>query len=497
MSSSKRTPAIWFVVGSQHLYGPEALREVEKNSRTVVDGLNAMNLPFPVVFKAMATRSEEATAFCREANHDDSCVGVMTWMHTFSPSKMWTTGLKLLEKPMLQLHTQLSAEIPWGSIDMDFMNLHQTAHGGREFGYMSSRLRRPYTVAVGHWKEERVRRKVEMWMRVCAGIDESRHLKVARFGDNMRGVAVTDGDKVEAQIRFGYEVDAYSIGNLTAVVDAVTDAEVNALVAEYDDLYTMSEVARKGGAKRQNVLDAARIEIGMRRFLENGGYKAFSSNFETLEGMKQLPGLAVQRLMGAGYGFAGEGDWKTAALLRTLKVMAAGLPQGTAFMEDYTYEFAPGKDLALGAHMLEVCPSLADKEKPVLDVIPLGIGGKEDPARLIFSSAPGEAINVGIMDMGNRFRLLINEVNVIAQPKPLPKLPVARAVWTYKPDFETGVEGWILAGGGHHTVLSLALKSEHLRCFAEELGVECVVIDENTTLPGLRNELRWNEAAYK
>jgi L-arabinose isomerase len=496
MSNIERKLSIWLVAGSQHLYGEKALREVEKNAQAVSDGLNALRLPFPVLYKTRVTRTEEATAFCREANHDATCVGVITWMHTFSPAKMWTAGLKLLEKPMLQLHTQWNAPIPWDDIDMDFMNLYQTAHGGREFGYMSARLRRPFTVAVGHWKEERVRARLETWMRVCAGLDESRHLKVARFGDNMRGVAVTEGDKIEAQIRFGYEVDAFSIGNLTVAIDTVSDAEVDRLTVEYEDSYTLSEVARKGGAKRQNVLDAARIELGLRRFLEAGNYRAFSTNFETLEGMKQLPGLAVQRLMASGYGFAGEGDWKTAALVRTLKVMAAGLSPGTSFMEDYTYDFSPGKDLTLGAHMLEVCPSLAEAQ-PVLDVLPLGIGGKNDPARLIFSSAPGEAINVGVMDMGNRFRLLLNEVTVIPQPHPLPRLPVARAVWACQPDFETSVEGWILAGGGHHTALSLALTAKHLQIFADELGIECVVIGKGSTLRSLQNELRWNESFYR
>ncbi|MDR1656089.1 MAG: L-arabinose isomerase [Deltaproteobacteria bacterium] len=496
MSFTEKKPSIWLVAGSQHLYGQNALKQVEINARLVTEGLNALGLPFDIVYKTMATRSEEATAFCRQANFDPDCAGVITWMHTFSPAKMWTLGLRLLEKPMLQLHTQLGAHIPWDSIDMDFMNLHQTAHGGREFGYMSARLRKPFTVAVGHWKEDRVKTRLTDWMRVCAGLFESRSLKVARFGDNMRGVAVTEGDKVEAQIRFGYEVDAYSIGDLTASIAEVSDQQVEQLVSQYEDLYTLSEVAQKGGSKRQNVLDAARIEIGLRNFLEAGNYKAFTTNFQTLEGIKQLPGLAVQRLMASGYGFAGEGDWKTAALVRTLKVMAQGLPQGTSFMEDYTYDFEPGRDLTLGAHMLEVCPSLAGT-KPVLDVIALGIGGKADPARLIFSSAPGEAINVGLMDMGNRFRLLINEVTVLTQPQPLPKLPVACAVWTYKPDFVTGVEGWIIAGGGHHTALSLALSSWHVCSLADELGVECVVIDQNTTIRDLQNELRWNESFYR
>lgn len=496
MPPVKRNPVVWLVTGSQHLYGEKTLRAVFENSQVVAEGLDALGLPIPIVNKRVATRSEEATAVCREANNDPDCVGVITWMHTFSPGKIWTTGLRLLEKPMLQLHTQLGDRIPFDDIDMDFMNLHQTAHGGREFGHMSARLRKPFNVAAGHWREERVRARIEDWMRVCAGVDECRNLKVARFGDNMRKVAVTEGDKVEAQIRFGFEVDGYSIGDLTAAIGAVSNSSAAALVEEYEAAYILSEAAKKGGAGRQNVLDAARIELGLAAFLEDGGYKAFTTNFETLEGMAQLPGLAVQRLMAKGWGFAGEGDWKTSAMVRIIKAMAGGSPKGTSFMEDYTYDFNPGQDLVLGAHMLEVCPSLA-AEKPVLDVRPLGIGGKADPARLIFPAAPGEAVNVGIMDMGSRFRILAAEVSVVPQPKPLPKLPVARAFWTCKPDFQTGVEAWILSGGGHHTVLSLSVSSWQLRALAEEFGVECVVIDKDTTIDSLRRELRWNEAAYR
>ncbi|MDR1827897.1 MAG: L-arabinose isomerase [Methylobacteriaceae bacterium] len=488
---------IWFVVGSQHLYGEDALKQVAVNAEAVVAGLNGLKIfPFPIVLKPVATTPEQIGAVCREANYRDGCLGVITWLHTFSPAKMWSVGLKLLDKPLLQLHTQMNAEIPWSTMDMDFMNLNQTAHGGREFGFMVARLRKPCTVVVGHWQEERVHKRVSEWMRVCAGIYESRHLKVARFGDNMREVAVTEGDKVEAQVKFGFSVSAYAVHDLVDVVDAVSDADVAALVDEYETLYTLTDHVKKGGDKRQNVLDAARIELGLRRFLEAGGFKAFITNFETLKGLKQLPGLGVQRLMKDGYGFAGEGDWKTAALLRIMKVMAGDAKKGTSFMEDYTYNFAPDNDLVLGAHMLEVCPSLAVEAKPTLDVQPLGIGGKDDPARLIFSTPAGPAINAALMDMGNRFRLLIAAVNVISQPQPLPKLPVARAVWQCEPDFATGIEAWILAGGSHHTVLSQALSVEHLRIFAEETGIECVVIDRNTTIPALRNELRWNDVAY-
>ena len=508
MPSERTGQVVWLIVGSQHLYGEETLRVVGDNARLVAEGLKELSLPFEVVFKGVASRSEEAAELCRAANSDPGCLGVMTWMHTFSPAKMWTLGLRLLEKPMLQLHTQLGARIPYEDMDMDFMNLHQTAHGGREFGFMGARLRKPFNVAVGHWREERVEKRLVDWMGVCAGVDESRRLKVARFGDNMRGVAVTEGDKIEAQIRFGYEVDAYSIGDLASSVASVSDSDAARLVAEYEASYELSESAKEGGSGRSNVFDAARIELGLERFLEKGGYKAFTTNFETLEGLAQLPGLAVQRLMGKGYGFAGEGDWKTAAMVRIMKAMSLGAPfgnplgdcfgssQGVSFMEDYTYDFSPGGDLVLGAHMLEVCPSIA-AEKPVLDVRPLGIGGKADPARLIFPAAPGEAVSVGVMDMGGRFRILVSEVTVVPQPKPLPKLPVARAFWTVKPDFETGVEAWIIAGGGHHTVLSLAFGAWRTRAFANELGIECVVIDEKTTIDALRRELRWNEAAFR
>lgn len=485
------------MAGSQHLYGPEALRQVEADSRAVAEGLNDSGLPLRIVLKNMVTRADEITSFCREANYDDNCIGVVTWMHTFSPAKMWAAGLKILEKPMLQLHTQLEAALPWDKIDMDFMNLHQTAHGGREFGHISARLRKNFNVAVGHWKEERVLSKLGAWMRSCAGLDESRRLKVARFGDNMRDVAVTDGDKVEALIKLGWVVDAFTSADLAEIMAYVEDAEVKELLNVYENTYLLSEAAKENGSGRHILLDAARQEIALRRFLEAGGYKAFTSNFEALSGLKQIPGLASQRLMADGYGFGAEGDWKTAALTRVMKVMAEGLWGGNSFMEDYTYNLGGvNGDLNLGAHMLEVCPSLADEAKPLLDVQPLGIGGKEAPARLIFTSKPGQAINVGLMDLGNRFRIVLNEVEVINPPHHLPKLPVARALWKYHPDFETGVAAWILAGGGHHTVLSLSLKAEHIRVFAEELGIECLVISNKTDLESFKNELRWNDIYY-
>lgn len=490
-------PVIWFVVGSQHLYGPAALKEVEADSKVVATGLNKLGLPLDIVLKPMVTRADEITAFCKEANYDDDCLGVITWMHTFSPAKMWATGLKILNKPMLQLHTQLSAELPWAKIDMDFMNLHQTAHGGREFGHISARLKKPFAIAVGHWKEERVKTRLDMWMRVCLGLNESRALKLARFGDNMRDVAVTEGDKVEALIRLGFTVDSFTSGDVAELLDKVKNDEVAALLAEYEKLYTLCPEVKKGGKLRGQVEDSARIELALRRFLERGGYKAFTTNFEALHGLKQLPGLAAQRLMADGYGFGAEGDWKTSALTRILKVMGAGLPGGTSFMEDYTYHLSPKGDFTLGAHMLEVCPSLAGKTKPALDVQPLGIGGKEAPARLLFTTRPGPAINVGLMDLGGRFRLVVNEVDIVKPPQELPKLPVAKALWKYRPDFETGVAAWILAGGGHHTVLSQNLCSEHIRTYAEELGLECLVIGSNTDLHSFKNELRWNDLCYR
>jgi len=489
---------VWFVAGSQHLYGPEALRQVEADSKIVFEGLNVSGLPMTIILKDMATTAEEVTACCRQANNDDNCVGVITWMHTFSPAKMWAAGLKILDKPMLQLHTQLEAELPWANIDMDFMNLHQTAHGGREFGHISARLRKNFSLAVGHWKEERVISRLGAWMRACAGLDESRHLKVARFGDNMRGVAVTDGDKIEALIKMGWTVDAFTSNDLADLMAGVQEDRIADLVNVYEQTYILGEAAKEGYSGRRNLIDAARQEIALRRFLDTGGYTAFTSNFEALSGLNQIPGLAAQRLMADGYGFGAEGDWKTAALTRVIKVMAQNLPGGSSFMEDYTYNLGgPNGDLNLGAHMLEVCPSLANETRPLLDVKPLGIGGKEAPARLIFTCRPGPAIIVGLVDIGNRFRLILNEIEVVTPPKPLPKLPVARAVWKYRPDFETGVAAWILAGGGHHTVLSLSLKAEHIRIFAEEMGIECLVIGEKTDLESFKNELRWNDLYYR
>ena len=488
---------VWFVVGSQHLYGPKTLQQVADNARAVVDGLNASgNMPVKLVLKPTVKTPDEILSVCREANHAGNCIGIVAWMHTFSPAKMWIGGLSVLEKPYLQFHTQFNAQVPWDSMDMDFMNLNQTAHGGREFGFIGARMRQQYAVVVGHWQDAGAPQTIDGWMRVAAAAHDSRRMKVARFGDNMREVAVTEGDKVSAQIAFGYSVNGYAMGDLSKAVDAVSTAEINGLLDEYDTVYELSPAVRPGGEKRQNLTDAARIELGMKHFLTDGGFSAFTTTFENLYGLPQLPGLAVQRLMQQGFGFGAEGDWKTAALLRTVKVMGHGLSGGTSFMEDYTYDFTPGNELVIGAHMLEVCPSIAREQKPTLDVHPLGIGGKDDPARLLFSARPGPALNASLIDMGDRFRLIVNAVDVVEQPHALPKLPVARAVWKALPSLAVAAEAWILAGGAHHTVYSQAITAEHLRIFAEMFGVEFLLIDGKTHIPDFKNEIRWNELAF-
>ncbi|MDR3411932.1 MAG: L-arabinose isomerase [Formivibrio sp.] len=488
---------VWFVVGSQHLYGPKTLQQVAENSRIVVEGLNTDGkFPVKVVLKPTVKTPDEILALCREANHSENCIGLITWMHTFSPAKMWIGGLSVLEKPFMQFHTQFNAKIPWDSMDMDFMNLNQTAHGGREFGFIGARMRKQYTVVVGHWQDQLALKKIDRWIRVAAAIYDSKHMKVARFGDNMREVAVTEGDKVTAQIKFGYSVNGYAMGDLVNSIEAVSDADLAQLIEEYEATYQLSDAVKQGGAKRQHLLDAARIELGIKNFLVKGGFGAFTTTFENLYGLSQLPGLAVQRLMQQGFGFGAEGDWKTAALLRTIKVMSHGLPGGTSFMEDYTYDFTPGNELVIGAHMLEVCPSIAQEAKPVLDVQPLSIGKKDDPARLLFSAKPGPALNASLIDMGDRFRLIVNEVEVIEQPHPLPKLPVARAVWKALPNLDVAAEAWILAGGAHHTVYSQAITSEHLRILAEIFGIEFLLIDGKTDIPTFKNEINWNELAF-
>ncbi|KTS33606.1 L-arabinose isomerase [Pantoea dispersa] len=489
---------VWFVIGTQHLYGAETLRQVEQHARQVMDGLNqAGTLPVPLELKPLVKSPDEALALCREANHDSQCVGIITWLHTFSPAKMWIGGLSILHKPLLQFHTQFNAEIPWDSMDMDFMNLNQTAHGGREFGFIGARMGLQHSVVTGHWQDKTSQQRIARWINAALAKQASQQLKVARFGDNMREVAVTEGDKVAAQIQFGYAVNGWGVGDLVEVVNSVSDGDVNALVDEYESQYLFSAAASVNGDKRQNVLDAARIELGLKRFLDSEGCKAFTTNFQTLHGMTQLPGLAVQRLMAQGYGFAGEGDWKTAALLHILKVQAGTRAGGTSFMEDYTYHFAPGNELVLGSHMLEVCPSIAKEEKPLIDVQFLGIGGKADPARLIFSTPAGRAVNASVIDMGDRFRLLVNMVDTIEQPQALPKLPVARALWRAQPSLATASEAWILAGGAHHTVFSQALDVEDMYLYGELHGIEVLVIDDETRLPAFKDALRWNDAYYR
>lgn len=487
---------IWFITGSQHLYGPETLEQVAKNSKEIVEGLDASaEIPVKIVYKDTVKTEDEIAAVMREANNSEKCIGLVAWMHTFSPAKMWIKGLTLLGKPICHLHTQFNAEVPWSDIDMDFMNLNQSAHGDREFGFMMSRMRKKRKVIVGHWKSNRVQKKLGIWSRVALGWDEMQNLKVARFGDNMRNVAVTEGDKVEAQMKFGVSVNAYDSSDIVAKINEVTEDELNKLLDTYATEYNLTDSLKEGGEKRQSLIDAAKIELGLRKFLEEGGFKAFTDTFENLGELKQLPGLAVQRLMADGYGFGGEGDWKTAALTRVMKVMAQGLEGGTSFMEDYTYHFTPEKSLVMGSHMLEICPSIADA-KPSCEVHPLGIGGKEDPVRLVFNSPVGDAINATLVDMGNRFRIIVNEVEAVAPEQELPKLPVARVLWDCKPDLEVAATAWILAGGAHHTVYTQALTTEYMEDFADIAGVELLVIDEDTKVRSFKDTINANEAYY-
>lgn len=488
---------VWFVTGSQHLYGEAVLQQVAANSQQIVQGLaQSPHIPVSVVFKPVVTTPEAISQLCLEANAAPNCIGLITWMHTFSPAKMWIAGLTALKKPFLHLHTQFNRDIPWATIDMDFMNLNQSAHGDREFGYLGSRLRLNRKVVVGHWQAPEVQERIGVWTRAASAWHDAQGAKIARFGDNMRQVAVTEGDKVEAQRRFGYAVNGYGVGELVNVVNAVGDMEIDRLVAEYDERYAVVESLRANGAQRQALRDAAQIELGLRNFLERGGFKAFTDTFEDLHGLKQLPGLAVQRLMAEGYGFGAEGDWKTAALVRAMKVMSAGLTGGVSFMEDYTYHFHPGGMKVLGAHMLEICESIA-QEKPSLEIHPLGIGGKADPVRLVFNARPGPAINASVIDLGDRFRLIVNEVNVTPPDEPLPKLPVARALWTPHPDLPTAAAAWILAGGAHHTGYSPALTAEHLEDFAAMADIEFLLINNDTRLSEFKKELRWNDFAYR
>jgi L-arabinose isomerase len=487
-------PQIWFLTGSQHLYGPETLTQVADQSAEIQRTLAAGGLNAEIVGKPVLTDSRAIKQVMLEAGADPDCIGVIAWMHTFSPAKMWIGGLDALRKPLLHLHTQHNASLPWSTIDMDFMNLNQAAHGDREFGFIQARLGVPRKVVAGHVSDPEVVRRIGGWARAATGLQHLRGLRLARFGDNMRDVAVTEGDKVEAELRFGVSVNTYGVNDLVKVVDQVSDAEIDKLVVEYRDLYDID--ASLLGERHESLRYAARIEAGLREFLTDGGFGAFTTNFEDLGGLRQLPGLAVQRLMADGYGFGGEGDWKTSVLVATVKAMGAGTGRGTSFMEDYTYHFGPGEPKILGAHMLEVCPSIA-VDRPSLEIHPLGIGGREDPVRLVFDAAPGPAVVLGIAHVGDRYRLVLNEVEVVPPDEPLPKLPVARAVWKPKPNLSTSAEAWLTAGGPHHTVLSQAVDTETLVDFAHMLHTELLVIDEQTTTTAFANHLRWNQAYYR
>jgi L-arabinose isomerase len=487
---------VWFVTGSQHLYGDAVLQKVAEHSQEMAGALSqSRSIPVRVEFKGVVTTPDAILDVCRQADREPKCVGVITWMHTFSPAKMWIAGLSSLRKPFLHLHTQYNKELPWSEIDMDFMNLNQSAHGDREFGFIGSRMRLNRKIVVGHWKDEDVQASLGTWTRAACAWHDAQGGKVARLGDNMRDVAVTEGDKVEAQIRLGYSVNGYGVGELVKYLEAVKPAEIDAQIGLYLDAYTIGAALRKEGKQNPALREAARIELGMRAFLKEGGFNAFTTTFEDLTGLIQLPGLAVQRLMADGYGFGAEGDWKTAALVRAMKVMGAGLTGGTSFMEDYTYHFGGNGMKVLGAHMLEVCASIADT-KPSLEVHPLSIGGKADPARLVFGVGRGPAVNATLLDMGNRFRMLVNEVDVVPPAMPMDKLPVARVVWIPRPDLKVAAGAWIAAGGAHHTGFSQVVTREHLEDFAEIAGIEFLAIGKETNLSEFRKELRWNDVYY-
>jgi len=487
---------VWFLTGSQHLYGEEVLAQVAAQSLEISDALNASGAPVKLVWKPVLTDSDAIRRTALEANAADHVIGVTAWMHTFSPAKMWIQGLDALRKPLLHLHTQANVELPWEDIDFDFMNLNQAAHGDREFGYIQSRLGVPRKTVVGHVSNPEVQRQVGVWQRAAAGWAAVRGLKLTRFGDNMRNVAVTEGDKTEAELRLGVSVNTWSVNELADAVHASAEADVDALVAEYAELYDVAPELRRGGERHESLRYGAKIELGLRSFLEANGSAAFTTSFEDLGALRQLPGLAVQRLMADGYGFGAEGDWKTAILVRAAKVMGAGLPGGASLMEDYTYNLVPGQETILGAHMLEVCPSLTTS-RPRLEIHPLGIGGREDPVRLVFDTAPGAGVVVALSDMRDRFRLVANAVEVVPLEQPLPKLPVARALWSPKPDFATSAAAWLTAGAAHHTVLSTQVGVEAFEDFAEMAQTELLTIDQGTTLRDFKKEIRWNQAYYK
>lgn len=488
-----KTYEFWFITGSQHLYGPKVLQQVEEDTLNMVKGLNAQgDFNYRIVFKEVVKTPDEITSLIKEANVTQKCAGIIGWMHTFSPAKMWIAGLSILNKPFLHLHTQFNRDIPWDDIDMDFMNLNQSAHGGREFGFINTRLRMPRKVVVGYWEAPKVQQKIGDFMNVAVALSESRQLKIARFGDNMRFVAVTEGDKVEAEIKLGWQIHGYGIGDLVDYIEKVTDDEVEALYKEYEASYNILDTKEESVA---SIKYQAKLEIAMERFLVDGGFGAFTTTFEDLHGVKQLPGLAVQRLMEKGYGFAGEGDWKTAGLVRLVKIMGQFKGKGTSFMEDYTYHLDPQNAMVLGAHMLEVCPSIAN-EKPNILVNPLGIGDREDPARFTFSCKTGPALNASIIDMGGRMRLIINEVDAVKVPQQMPKLPVAQAMWKPQPSLEEGAMAWILAGGAHHTVFSLDVGAQELLDFAEFLDIETVLINNDTNMKTFRQDLKLSDVLW-
>ncbi len=486
---------LWFVPGSQDLYGEKALLMVREHAEEIAHALSQPpEIPVKIVPKPVMTSADAITNLCAEATRDGRCIGMIAWMHTFSPARMWIAGLNTLRKPLAHLHTQYNRNLPWASIDMNFMNLNQSAHGDREFGFVGARMGLNRKVIAGFWRDDHVLKQLAAWVRAAAAWHDAQSLKIARFGDNMRSVAVTEGDKVEAQVRLGYSVASYGVGDLADRVGQIAEQEIDELVAEYDEGYEVAAPLRRNGASRPALREAAKIELGLTAFLKEGGFEAFTDTFEDLHGLAQLPGVAVQRLMAKGYGFGAEGDWKTAGLVRAMKVMSVGLQGGTSFMEDYTYDFGqPSK--VLGAHMLEVCPSIAES-RPSLEIHPLSIGGKADPVRLVFNARSGPAVNACLVDLGNRFRMVVNEVDVVPPDEPLPTLPVARAVWLPKPDLQTAATAWIYAGGSHHTSFCQALTVDHLADFAEMAGIEFLRIDDRTRLEDFRNKLRWNDVYY-
>ncbi len=495
----KKKYQFWFATGSQALYGDECLAVVAEHTQIIVEGLNKSgNLPFEVVLKPTLIDNASIRKLFNDANADENCAGVITWMHTFSPAKSWILGLQEFRKPLLHLHTQFNRDIPYNTIDMDFMNTNQSAHGDREFGHIVSRMGIERKVIVGFWEDKAVQERIAGWMLTAIGIIESSHLRVLRVGDNMRNVAVTEGDKVEAHIKFGWEIDSYNITDIAEYVQHVSAGDINALVEEYYAAYDIITDGRDEKEFREHVAVQAGIEIGFERFLEEKNYQAIVTNFEMLSGLKQLPGLAIQRLMAKGYGFGGEGDWKTAAMVRLMKLMTQDVKgaKGTSFMEDYTYNLAPGKEGILQAHMLEVCPSIANGRIGI-KVNPLSMGNREDPARLVFTSKPGKGVAASLIDLGNRFRLIVNDVECLPQDTPMPKLPVASAFWRPEPSLATGAEAWILAGGAHHTAFSYDLTSEQLGDWAAAMGIETVFIDRDTTIRNFKNELKWNSVVYR